>query len=77
MERESLDEGITAVLEALNHAWGTLCEVIVPTGRVFTRSCLSPSSFFMYFCVLTIIFFQSLIACSREKSWFLHEQKEN
>jgi len=31
----------------------------------------------MYFCVLTIIFFQSLIVCSREKSWFLREQKEN
>ena len=31
----------------------------------------------MYFCVLTIIFFQSLIARSREKSWFLHEQKES
>ena len=30
----------------------------------------------MYFCVLTIIFFQSLIAHSREKSRFLHEQKE-
>ena len=36
-----------------------------------------PSSLFMYFCVLTIIFFQSLIACSQEKSWFLHEQKES
>ena len=31
----------------------------------------------MYFCVLTIIFFQSLNAHSREKSWFLHEEKEN
>ena len=29
----------------------------------------------MCFCVLTLIFFQSLIAHSREKSWFLHEQK--
>ena len=35
------------------------------------------SSFFMYFCVLTIIFFQSLIARNREKSRFLSEQKEN
>ena len=33
--------------------------------------------FFKYFCVLTIILFQSLIARSREKSWLLHEQKEN
>ena len=30
----------------------------------------------MYFCVLTLIFFQSLIARSREKSRFLCEQKE-
>ena len=57
MEQESLDEGIAAVLEAMNHARGTLHEVVIPTGRVFTRSCLSPSSFFMYFYVLTIVFF--------------------
>ena len=31
----------------------------------------------MYFCVLTIIFFQSLIARGQEKSQFLREQKEN
>ena len=31
----------------------------------------------MYFCVLTIIFFQFLIAHSREKSWFIRELKEN
>ena len=31
----------------------------------------------MYFCVLTIIFFQSLIARSQEKSCFLHEQMES
>jgi len=31
----------------------------------------------MYFYVLTCIFFQSLIACSWEKSRFLREQKEN
>ena len=36
MERESLNKGIAAVLEALNHAWGALCDVVVPTGRVFT-----------------------------------------
>ena len=36
MERESLNEGITAALEALNQARGTLRDVIVPTGRVFT-----------------------------------------
>lgn len=36
MERESLDKGIAAVLKALDHARGTLCKVIVPTGRVFS-----------------------------------------
>ena len=36
MELESLDEGIAAVLKALDHAMGTLLEVIVPTGQVFT-----------------------------------------
>ena len=36
MERESLDEGIAAMLKALVHARGALREVIVPTGRVFT-----------------------------------------
>ena len=57
MEWESLDEGITAMLKILDHARGALREVIVPTGWVPTRSCFSPSFFFMYFCVLTIIFF--------------------
>ena len=33
--------------------------------------------FFVYFCVLTIIFFQSLIVRSREKSRFVLKQKEN
>ena len=37
---------------------------------------LSLFSFFMYFYVLTLIFFQTLIARSREKSRFLQEQKE-
>jgi len=32
MERESLDNGITAVLDALNHAQGALRDIIVPTG---------------------------------------------
>ena len=35
MERESLDVGITSVLEALNHATGALCDVVIPFGRVF------------------------------------------
>ena len=35
MERESLDMGITSVLEALDHARGALHNVVVPSGRVF------------------------------------------
>ena len=68
IERESLNEGISAMLEALNQDRGVLCDVIIPTGRVFAYSLLSLSYFFMYLCVLTLIFFQSLIARSREKS---------
>ena len=36
MEQESLDDGIAAMLKALDYARCTLCEVIIPTGRVFT-----------------------------------------
>jgi hypothetical protein len=36
MEQESLNEGIAAMLKALDHARGTLREVVVSTGRVFT-----------------------------------------
>jgi len=44
MERESLDVGITSVLEALDHAkgalcdvvvQGALCDVVVPSSQVF------------------------------------------
>ena len=35
MEQESLDVGIVSMLEALNHATGTLRDVVVPSGRVF------------------------------------------
>ena len=35
MEQESLNEGISTVLEALNQARGALRDVVVPTGRVF------------------------------------------
>ena len=76
MDRESLGNGITAMLDALNHAQGALRDVIVPTGQVFTWSCLSISSFFFYFHFLTTCLFQSLVAHSREKSWFLREHKE-
>lgn len=36
MEWESLNEGITAMLEALNQARGALRDIIVPTSWVFT-----------------------------------------
>jgi len=72
MERESLDVGI-ALREALDHAMGALCDVVVPSGRVL----LGPSSFHFLplytFCILTIVFLQSLIACNWGKSWFLRQ----
>ena len=34
MEWESLDVGITSVLEALDHAMGTLRDIVVPSGWV-------------------------------------------
>ena len=35
MERESLDVGITSVLEALDHARGALRDIVVPSVQVF------------------------------------------
>ena len=35
IERESLDEGISAMMDVLNQARGVLRDVIVPNGRVF------------------------------------------
>ena len=32
MEWESLDVGIESVLEALDHARGALCDVVIPFG---------------------------------------------
>ena len=34
MERENLDIGFSAMIDALSQARGVLCEVIIPTGRV-------------------------------------------
>ena len=33
-ERESLNEGISVMMDVLNQAWGVLCDIIIPTGRV-------------------------------------------
>ena len=76
MERESLDVGITSVLEALDHATGALRDVVVPSGRVLLDPASCPFLPLYTFCILTIVFLQSLIAHSRGKSRFLHQQKE-
>ena len=34
IERESLDIGFLAMMDALSEARGILCDVIIPTGRV-------------------------------------------
>ena len=36
IEQESLDMGIASVLEAWDHNQGALCDVFVPSGRVFS-----------------------------------------
>ena len=73
MERESLNVEIMSMLEALDHATGALRDVVVPFGRVL----LDPTSCSFLplytFCILTIVFLQSLIARSQGKSQFLHQ----
>ena len=76
MEQWSLDVRITSVLEALDHATGALCGVAVPSGRVLLGPASCPFLPLYTFCILTIISLQSLIARSRGKSWFHHQQKE-
>ena len=72
-ERESLDVGIMSVLEALDHAMGALHDVVVPPGRVWFVPTSCPFLPLYTFCILTIIFLQSLIARSRGKSRFLRQ----
>ena len=64
MEQESLDIGIASVLEDLDHAMGTLCDIVVPSNRVLLdhASCIFLP--LHTFCILTIVFLQSLIARS-------------
>ena len=57
MNRESLGNGIMALLDALNHAQGALRDVIVPAGQVFAWSCLLIFSFFVYFYFLITCLF--------------------
>ena len=35
MERESHNVGVASMLEALDHAWGALADVVIPAGQVF------------------------------------------
>ena len=35
-ERESLNEGILAMMDVLNQARGILCDIIIPNGWVFS-----------------------------------------
>ena len=76
MERESVNVGIASVLEALNHAMDALCDVVVPSGEVLFGPAFCPYPSLYAFCILTIVFLQSLIARSQGKSQFLHQQKE-
>ena len=73
MEWESLDVGIASVLEALDHATGALCDVVVPSGRVFIDPASCSFLPLYTFCILTIVFLQTLIARSQGKSRFLHQ----
>ena len=61
MNRESLGNGITALLDALNHAQGALRDVIVPAGQVFAWSCLLIFPFFVHFYFLITCLFSSLL----------------
>ena len=51
MERESLDIGLSTMINALDQARGALREIVVPTSLVSVRS----SSFFL-FCSSTFVF---------------------
>ena len=76
MERESLDVGIMSVLEALDHAIGALHDIVVSSGQVWFGPTSCPFLPLYTFHILTIVSLQSLIAHSRGKSRFLHQQKE-
>ena len=56
MEQESLDVGIMSMLEALDHAMGALCDVVVPSDRVLLGPSYYPFLPLYTFCILTIIF---------------------
>ena len=76
IKRESLDVGIMSMLEALDHAADALRDVVVPSNQVCFGSASCPFLPLYTFCILTTVSLQSLIARSRGKSQFLHQQKE-
>ena len=55
MEQESLNVGIASVLEALDHATGALCDVVVPFGKVLFGPTSCPFLPLYTFCNLTIV----------------------
>ena len=56
MDRESLNLGVASVLKALNHATGTLCDVIIPSGQVLFGPTFCPYPPLYAFYILTIVF---------------------
>ena len=76
MEGESLDIGITSVLEALDHTTGALRNTIVPSDQVLFGPASCPFLPLHTFCILNIVSQQCLIGHNRGKSRFLHQQKE-
>ena len=54
MERESLDFGLSTMMNALDQVRGALREIVVPTSQVSARSSLF-SSFFKYFRVFVFL----------------------
>ena len=73
MERESLDVLITSMLEALDHAIGTLRDVVVPSVLVLLDPTSCPFLPLYIFCIPTIVSLLSLIARIQGKSWFLRQ----
>ena len=53
MERESLDVGLSTMMNALDQVRGALREIVIPTSQVSARSSLFSS--FKYFCVFIFL----------------------
>ena len=69
MERESLDFGLSTMMNALNQVRGALREIFVPTSQVSAHSSLF-SSVFKYFCVFVFlipVFFSGHCCSQSEK----------